>query len=214
GASSHITGAVTLTNVEVLKLPPYITSKIQSMDASIIVSFKTHYRHMQLQYTLDLNEARKCNIYKVDQLQTMRWVKNGVLVVPPSPLPLIEDVKESLFVDPDDELATIELQQTIDTLCIRNPIPIKDLLDLEKEKTEIHQQFNDDDFVQAATEIDYVENEVIIQPLTRQEQLEILRNALQIVDEKIDNSGITMKALCKLQIHIREEIRKEKAEKQ
>ncbi|CAG8782211.1 11284_t:CDS:1, partial [Racocetra persica] len=91
---------------------------------------------------------------------------------------------------------------------------IKDLLDLEEEKTEIHQQFNDNDFVQAATKIDHIENEVIIQPLTEQEQLEILRNALQIVDEKIDDGGITMKALRKLQTRIREEIRKEEAEKQ
>ncbi|CAG8849546.1 7365_t:CDS:1, partial [Racocetra persica] len=78
----------------------------------------------------------------------------------------------------------------------------------------IHQQFNDDDFVQAATEIDHVENEVIIQPLIRQEQLEILHNALQIVDKKIDDGEITMKALYKLQTRIREEIQKEKAEKQ
>ncbi|CAG8791981.1 26413_t:CDS:2, partial [Racocetra persica] len=111
GASSHVTGAVTLTNVEVLKLLPYVTSKIQPIDAGIIASFKTHYRHMQLQCALDLDEARKCDIYKIDQLQAMRWVK-----------------------------------QTIDALCIRNPMPIKDLLDLEEEKTEIHQQFNDDDF--------------------------------------------------------------------
>ncbi|CAG8693506.1 29295_t:CDS:1, partial [Racocetra persica] len=72
---------------------------------------------------------------------------------------------------------------------------IKDLLDLEEKKTEIYQQFNDDNFVQAATEIDHVENEVIIQPLTGQEQLKILCNALQIVDKKIDDGRITMKAL-------------------
>ncbi|CAG8814876.1 18400_t:CDS:1, partial [Racocetra persica] len=72
GASSHVTGAVTLTNIEVLKLPPYIISKIQPMDADIIVSFKTYYRHMQLQRALDLDEARKHDIYKVDQLQAMR----------------------------------------------------------------------------------------------------------------------------------------------
>ncbi|CAG8478761.1 26776_t:CDS:2 [Racocetra persica] len=109
GAFSYVTGAVTLTNVEVLKLPPYVTSKIQPMDASIIASFKTHYHRIQLQRALDLDEARKRNIYKIDQLQTMRWVKDGVLVVLPPPPPLIEDVEESLFVDPDDELATMKL---------------------------------------------------------------------------------------------------------
>ncbi|CAG8849753.1 17_t:CDS:1, partial [Racocetra persica] len=44
--------------------------------------------------------------------------EDGVLAVPPPSPPLIEDMEESLFVNPDDELATIELQQTIDTLCI------------------------------------------------------------------------------------------------
>ncbi|CAG8816145.1 342_t:CDS:1, partial [Racocetra persica] len=74
-ASSHVTGAVILTNIKVLKSPPYITSKIQPMDTSIIASFKTYYCRMQLQCALDLDEARKHDIYKVDQLQAMRWVK-------------------------------------------------------------------------------------------------------------------------------------------
>ncbi|CAG8835716.1 15503_t:CDS:2, partial [Racocetra persica] len=114
GASLHVIGAVTLINVKVLKLPPYVTSKIQPMDAGIIASFKTHYHRMQLQHALDFDEAGKRDIYKVDQLQAMRWVKVSI------------NVEESLFVDSDDELATMELQQMIDALCIRNPMPIKD----------------------------------------------------------------------------------------
>lgn len=80
GASSHVTGAITLTNVEVLKLPPYVTSKIQPMDAGIIASFKLHYRRMQLQHAIDQDEARKSDIYKVDQLKAMRWVKVSVSI--------------------------------------------------------------------------------------------------------------------------------------
>ncbi|CAG8778455.1 13498_t:CDS:1, partial [Dentiscutata heterogama] len=98
----------------------------------------------------------------------------------------------SLFFDHDNELATKELQQTLNALNIRNPMAIEDLLNLEKKNIEIHQQFNDDDFIQATTEIDHVENEVIIQPLTGKEQLDILRSALQIVDERIDDDGVTM----------------------
>ncbi|CAG8639230.1 1052_t:CDS:1, partial [Racocetra persica] len=80
------------------------------------------------------------------------------------------------------------------------------LLNLEKKNIELHQQFNDDDFIQAATEIDYVENEVIIQPLTEREQLDILHSTLQIVDKRINNGEVTIKSLRKLQSHIREEI--------
>lgn len=140
--------------------------------------------------------------------------ENGALIVPPPPPSLIEDVEESLFFDHDNELATAELQQTLDALHIRNPMPIEDLLNLEKENTEIHQQFNDDDFIQAATEIDHVENEVIIQPLTGREQLDILHSALQIVEERINDGGVTMKSLRRLQSCIREEVRKEEAENQ
>ena len=69
GAPSHVTSAITLTNVKVLLLPPYTTSKIQPMDAGIIASFKLHYRHIQLQYAIDRDEAEEKDIYKVDQLQ-------------------------------------------------------------------------------------------------------------------------------------------------
>ncbi|CAG8790951.1 16320_t:CDS:2, partial [Racocetra fulgida] len=106
-----------------------------------------------------------------------------------------------IFVDPDYELATKELQQTLDTLHIQKNM-------------EIHQQFSDEDFIQAATEIEHIENEVTIQPLTGKEQLDILCGVLRIVDEKIDNCGVTMRSLCKLQMCIREEVRKEEAENQ
>ena len=69
GAPSHVTSAITLTNVKVLLLPPYTTSKIQPMDAGIIASFKLHYCHIQLQYAIDRDEAEEKDIYKVDQLQ-------------------------------------------------------------------------------------------------------------------------------------------------
>ena len=66
----------------------------------------------------------------------------------------------------------------------------------------------------AATKIEQIENEVVISPLTGKEQLEILRNALRIVEERIDDGGITMRSLCKLQSRIREEVRKEETKNQ
>ncbi|CAG8818136.1 18663_t:CDS:1, partial [Racocetra persica] len=47
--------------------------------------------------------------------------------------------------------------------------------------------FNDDNFIQDTTEIEYVKNKIMIQPLTEKKQLKILHNTLRIVDEKIDN---------------------------
>ncbi|CAG8722105.1 28187_t:CDS:1, partial [Racocetra persica] len=66
-APSHIISAITLTNIKVLLLSLYMTSKIQPMDAGIIALFKLHYCHIQLQYAIDRDEAEKKDIYKVDQ---------------------------------------------------------------------------------------------------------------------------------------------------
>ncbi|CAG8648183.1 5771_t:CDS:2, partial [Dentiscutata heterogama] len=49
--SLHITGAITLTNIEL------------------------HYHCIQLQHAINQDEARESNIYKVNQLQAIRWVK-------------------------------------------------------------------------------------------------------------------------------------------
>ncbi|CAG8761393.1 9058_t:CDS:2, partial [Cetraspora pellucida] len=117
------------------------------------------------------------------------------LVASPSPiaspslvalLPFDEDTEET-FVDSDYELAIKELQQTLDALNIRNPLLIKDLLEFEEKNMKVHQQFNDKDLIEAATEIEHIENEVVIELLTGKEQLDILHSALRIVDERIDD---------------------------
>lgn len=47
--TSHKLDNLTLENVEVYFLPPNTTSKLQPMDAGIIMSFKKHYRHYHIQ---------------------------------------------------------------------------------------------------------------------------------------------------------------------
>ncbi|CAG8601081.1 16730_t:CDS:1, partial [Dentiscutata heterogama] len=74
--------------------------------------------------------------------------------------------------------------------------------------------FTDEDLIHTATEIEQIEDEFVVPPLTGEEQLNILHSALRIVDERIDDGGETIKSLCKLQSCIREEVRKEKAGKQ
>jgi len=48
--TSHKLGNLVLENVEVHFLPPNTTSKLQPMDAGIIMSFKKHYRHYHIRY--------------------------------------------------------------------------------------------------------------------------------------------------------------------
>ncbi|CAG8732936.1 10381_t:CDS:2 [Racocetra fulgida] len=91
----------------------------------------------------------------------------------------------------EDEMSVVSslFVKDIENLLVEdNQISIKDLLHLEEEKIETYQQFSDKDFIQTAIEVELVKNEIITQPLTRKEQLDILHNALRIVNEKIDNS--------------------------
>ena len=46
---THKVEGLTLPYVEIYFLPPNTTSKIQPMDAGIIMAFKSHYRHFHLQ---------------------------------------------------------------------------------------------------------------------------------------------------------------------
>ncbi|KAE9023708.1 hypothetical protein PR001_g12848 [Phytophthora rubi] len=49
-ASSHSTGDLVLTNVQVRKLPPNTTTYLQPMDTGIIAAFKQRYRRKQLEW--------------------------------------------------------------------------------------------------------------------------------------------------------------------
>ena len=46
--SSHKLGKITLRYTDVHFLPPNMTSKLQPMNAEIIMSFKRHYRHFHV----------------------------------------------------------------------------------------------------------------------------------------------------------------------
>ncbi len=48
--TSHKLENLILENVEVYFLPPNKTSKIQSIDSEIIMSFKKHYHHYHIKY--------------------------------------------------------------------------------------------------------------------------------------------------------------------
>ncbi|CAG8764340.1 36892_t:CDS:2, partial [Racocetra persica] len=152
GAPSYVTGSLNLTNIKVLMLPLHATSKIQPMDAGIIASFKLHYRYLQLQHAIDRDEDGEKDIYKVDQLQVVSdyLVKPEIRDVgstqklyllmmkteylsPHAIVESIDDVKENLPPDPNDELTVKELQQQIDILPVQNPLSIEDLLNLEEE---------------------------------------------------------------------------------
>ena len=54
---SHVAEGVSLSNTEILFLPPNTTAKIQPMDAGIIMSFKKHYRRYHVRWMLEQIES-------------------------------------------------------------------------------------------------------------------------------------------------------------
>ncbi|CAG8484528.1 9092_t:CDS:2, partial [Cetraspora pellucida] len=66
----------------------------------------------------------------------------------------------------------------------------------------------------SATELEQVEDEVVISSLAKKEQLNILYSILKIVNKRINDSGITIKSLYKLQFCIYKEVQKEVTERQ
>ena len=72
---SHITEGLTLSNTEVLFLPPNTTSTLQPMDAGIIMSFKRHYRRYHIRWMLEQIEGGKdASDLKMDVLQAVRYI--------------------------------------------------------------------------------------------------------------------------------------------
>lgn len=210
-APSHVTSNIELPHLTILFLPPNATSKIQPLDAGIISAFKRHYRHYQLQNAIDLEErGTNKNIYKVDQLQAMNWVRmawkeisketiqncwkhtaiispraqDGTILLPEEPnakdWPLTRE--ESLL---EDQLAL-----DLVTLRVRDPMKISNLVNIEAENN-THKILTDSELIEAAvtleedrivTEIDEVEPEL---PLGR--QTEALVDAIRIVTGRCDS---------------------------
>ncbi|CAG8735374.1 16801_t:CDS:2, partial [Rhizophagus irregularis] len=71
--TSHKVENLALLHVEIQFLPPNTTSKIQPMDARIIMSFKKHYRHHHIRWLLEQVEAgQNIQDLKIDILQAIR----------------------------------------------------------------------------------------------------------------------------------------------
>ncbi|CAG8850848.1 36637_t:CDS:1, partial [Racocetra persica] len=130
--------------------------------------------------------------------------KAGMPISTPPVTNNLENPNEELDKELGEELGK-ELQQQIDALCIRTPMSIKNWLNPEDEQ-EVHQQFANEDFVQGAIEIEQREEEKILEPtLTAKEKLNVLRDAMKIVTDIVDDGGVILRSLRKIQSHIHDE---------
>ena len=75
-AHGSIQNLPALSNVDVILLPPNTTSKLQPLDAGIIAAFNWRYRRFEMERAMDLIEENVKNIYNVDDMTAMKWIKS------------------------------------------------------------------------------------------------------------------------------------------
>jgi hypothetical protein len=195
-ASSH-NNVEHLSNVQVLYLPPNTTGYLQPMDAGVIACFKRRYRRKQLDHAIDLDEAGVRDIFKVDQLRAMNWIKECWSQVPDDAIAncwkhvaILEahaDHEPRRRTTPESTLDGILLEQ-MQALRIADPMTIEELLNPEGED-DVHCEDNDEDLIESAMEVDTVENEeedyaepTIDERMSMDEQLRVLRDAMSLFD--------------------------------
>ncbi|CAG8824309.1 17270_t:CDS:2, partial [Gigaspora margarita] len=74
GPKCYSYGNLKLYNTTVYTLPPYTTSRIQPMDAGIIMSFKRRYRSYFIKWLLDQYESGKSDDNKMDVLTAVKFI--------------------------------------------------------------------------------------------------------------------------------------------
>ncbi|TYZ61695.1 hypothetical protein PybrP1_005707 [[Pythium] brassicae (nom. inval.)] len=73
-APSHVLGCSALSNVRVIMFAPHLGMKVQPMRGGILTAFKGKYRLKHLALAIDHLEDGRADIYRITQLQAMRWV--------------------------------------------------------------------------------------------------------------------------------------------
>jgi hypothetical protein len=147
-APSHAVNAVELQNTTIRFLPPNTTSRIQPMDAGIIMSFKRHYRSQFVKWLLEQYESRT-NQNNLDVLTAIQFIVNAWNNVTSMAifncfrhtklLPVtveIENCSDSGNLSTSDEQLVNELREDIKALCLRNTMEVEDYINYSEESNE------------------------------------------------------------------------------
>ena len=124
GAHGTVANLPSFSNVQIIFLPPNTTSKFQPMDAGIITATKKRYRQKQMERAIDRADENIKDVYKVDILTAMKWIKFIWTELPDS---IISDcwrhtglVKTGDSVDLEVEEMEIEMELTSN---LEAPVP-------------------------------------------------------------------------------------------
>ncbi|CAG8677585.1 14214_t:CDS:1 [Cetraspora pellucida] len=146
GAKSHSWSNLNLHNTTVHCLPPNTTSRLQPMDASIIMSFKHRYHSYFIKWLLNQYKCGKDN--KMNVLTAIKYIACAWREILSETvhncfkhigiLPVIQDNEELVSNYNDDELIK-ELHMDIEALCLQNVMDLDNFINYpeESDTTEI-----------------------------------------------------------------------------
>ncbi|CAG8686848.1 10599_t:CDS:2, partial [Dentiscutata heterogama] len=180
-----------------------LDAQMRELNHYILLVFDNATSHV-----VNHDEASKNNIYKVDQLQvSVETIKNCWAYTK------IGSPRNKTGMPIIFSLSIVYIENAEENISVKTNVDVED--NENKSKKKVHQQFTNDNFVQGIIEIEQVEEEEAIELfLISKEQLNILREALKIVVEMVEDNRAMIRFLHKVQAHIHEEIRKEKNKKQ
>jgi len=157
---SHKVDGLTLPNVDIHFLPPNTTSKIQPMDAGIIMSFKRHYRHLHVKWILSqVEEGKEINELKMDVLQAIRYIIKSWNEVTCETIyncwnhtKILPDRTNVNLTNLSDNIDNSMLSQSVATLNLSNVMSIEEYLNNPEERT-IYEIPEDDKIVEMVVEM-------------------------------------------------------------
>jgi transposase len=167
---SHKIDGLVLSNVDVHFLPPNTTSKIQPMDAGIIMSFKRHYRHLHISWILNQVEAgNDIKNLKMDVLQAIKFIIKSWKEVSSQTIYNCWNHTKILpdrinLTNPSDDIndpTTNQLSQAVAALNLNDTIPIQEYLNNPEEET-VYEVPDDNNIIEALVEMYKQQPEVYI----------------------------------------------------
>jgi hypothetical protein len=162
--TSHKLQGLVLPHVEVYFLPPNTTSKIQPMDAGIIMSFKRHYRHLHIKWILSqVEEGKDIKDLKMDVLRAIHYiVKSWDEVMPETIYNCWNHTKilpDRIDVNLADNIDNPMISQAVTALNLSNIIPVDEYLNNPEEEV-IYEIPEDDRIVEMVVEMYKQQTEV------------------------------------------------------
>ena len=159
---SHKIDGLVLSHVDIHFLPPNTTSKIQPMDAGIIMSFKKHYRHLHIKWILNLVEDGKdIKDLKMDVLQAIQYIIKSWEETTPETIrncwkhtKILPATIDSAYNVRENNIPTLEeLSDSIGALKLSNAMPVDEFLNNSEEEIVYEVSDDDNEIIECLVEI-------------------------------------------------------------